>query len=67
MALSFDSMIKQLLATFKELPDYRPGKNSQYEVKDAICSASKGATMLPLCLASSKCLVMRRFATYLTP
>jgi hypothetical protein len=39
MALSFDSMLKQLLVTFKELPDYRAGKNSQYEVKDAAAGA----------------------------
>src|SRR5215213_8748470 len=39
MALSFDSMIKQLLAAFKALPDYRSGKNGHYAVKDAAAGA----------------------------
>jgi hypothetical protein len=39
MALSFESMIKQLHTTFKALPDYRLGKNRQYEVKDAAAGA----------------------------
>jgi hypothetical protein len=39
MALSFDSMIKQLRETFQPLPDFRRGKNRQYEVRDAAAGA----------------------------
>jgi hypothetical protein len=39
MGLNFESIMQQLQATFQELPDYRRGKNSQYEVKDAAAGA----------------------------
>jgi hypothetical protein len=39
MALTFDSMIEQLQASFRQLPDYRRGQNRQYEVKDAAAAA----------------------------
>ena len=38
MALIFDSMIQQLHETFKVLPDYRQGQNTQYDGKDATVS-----------------------------
>lgn len=38
-ALSIQKMMDMLQATFDELPDYRTGKNIQYEISDAAIGA----------------------------